>query len=130
MERMPKSDAEGGLMKAFCAIICSTGRVTNCSTSCAVAPGQAMEATATRTGMLGSLRLGMCIKPYQPHRHTAINRTSETWRCSVKKRAVLCVCAMYSDSALCVMQHCMFAYLLRKNRLYEGLLLIRLYEHV
>ncbi len=61
MERMPKSDAEGDLIKAFCAMICSTGRLTNCSTSCAVAPGHAIEATATRTGMLGSFRLGMCI---------------------------------------------------------------------
>src|SRR5580698_7422300 len=34
---------------------------------------------------------------------TAINSTSETERCSVKKRAVLWVCAMYSDSDLCVM---------------------------
>ncbi len=48
-------------MNAFCAIVCSTGRLTSCSTSCAVAPGQLVEATATRTGILGSFRLGMCM---------------------------------------------------------------------
>ncbi len=78
MERMPKSEAEGGLINAFCAITCSTGRLTSCSTSCAVAPGHAIEATATRTGILGSLRLGMCMKPYQPHTQTASSSTSET----------------------------------------------------
>ena len=44
-------------MKAFFAITCSTCRVTNCSTSCAVAPGHAVEATATRTGILRILPL-------------------------------------------------------------------------
>ena len=38
-------------MKAFVAITCSTGRVTNCSTSCAVAPGHAVEATATELNL-------------------------------------------------------------------------------
>src|SRR5581483_6850660 len=33
-ERMPKSEGSGDLMKAFCAIVCSMGRVTSCSTSC------------------------------------------------------------------------------------------------
>ena len=50
MERIPKSDAEGGLRKAFCAIVCSMGRVTSCSTSCAVAPGQAVVLYAPGSG--------------------------------------------------------------------------------
>src|SRR5580693_709436 len=90
-ERMPKSEADGGFRKAFCAIVCSICRVTSCSTCCAVAPGHWVEATATLTGILGSLRLGMCWKPYQPHTQTAIRMTSESCRFSTKKRAVLCV---------------------------------------
>ena len=34
-------------MKAFVAITCSTCRVTNCSTSCAVAPGHVVRITMT-----------------------------------------------------------------------------------
>ena len=91
MERMPKSEGTGGLTKAFCAIVCSMGRVNNCSTCSVVAPGQFVLATATLTGMLGSFRLGILVKPYQPQRKTANRRMNDTCRCSVKKRAVLCV---------------------------------------
>ena len=59
MDRMPKSDGVGARTNAFCAMVCSTCRVTCCSTSCAVAPGHCVEATATRMGILGSFRLGI-----------------------------------------------------------------------
>ena len=49
----------GGLEMAFCVVACSIGRVTSCSTCSAVAPGHGIAPAATRTGMSGSLRLGM-----------------------------------------------------------------------
>ena len=47
-------------MVVFCAAACSIGRVTSCSTCSAVAPGHWHCAEATRTGMSGSFRFGMC----------------------------------------------------------------------
>ena len=100
IERMPKLDGLGGRMVVFCATACSIGRVTSCSTCSAVAPGHWHWAEATRTGMSGSLRLGMLWYPYQPQTKVAINKMSATCRCSVKNRAVLCVVAMISASDL------------------------------
>ena len=46
-------------MVLFCAMACSMGLVISCSTCCAVAPGHWQAATATRTGISGSLRCGI-----------------------------------------------------------------------
>ena len=45
--------------EAFCAMASSIRRATSSSTFSAAAPGQAQRATATRTGMSGSLRCGI-----------------------------------------------------------------------
>ena len=58
---MPKSPPFGGRMFGFCAMLDSIGRVTNCSTCSAVAPGHCVCTDATRTGISGSFRLGICV---------------------------------------------------------------------
>ena len=63
MDLMPKFPASGGCTRVFCAIRSSTGRVTSCSTFSALTPGHWVTATATRTGMSGSFRLGMLTYP-------------------------------------------------------------------
>ena len=45
-------------MAAFSAILCSILLVTSCSIFSALVPGHTQVATATRTGMKGSLALG------------------------------------------------------------------------
>ena len=47
--------------RAFCAMASSSLRVTSSSTFSAAAPGQGQSATATRTGISGSLRCGMRV---------------------------------------------------------------------
>ena len=73
---------------AFSAIFSSIFRVTNCSIFSALAPGQGQMATATRTGVSGSLRLGISRTAKTPQKTTATRRTQETWRFSTKNRAL------------------------------------------
>src|SRR5262245_53498049 len=61
-------------------------------------------ATATRTGMSGSLRCGIDLYPYQPHKTVPMSSTHAICRCSTKKRAVLWVFSMNSASLLCGME--------------------------
>ena len=57
---IPKSPPSGARILGFCAMVDSIGRVTSCSTCSAVPPGYWVITEATRTGMSGSLRLGIC----------------------------------------------------------------------
>src|SRR5215469_14463316 len=90
-------------MVLFCAMVCSIGRVTSCSTSCAVAPGHWQTATATRTGISGSLRCGIEKKPYTPQITTPISAAQAICRCSTKKREVLCLVRISCSSLSCGM---------------------------
>src|SRR5215469_14080894 len=88
-------------MEEFSAIFSSIGRVTSCSTCCAWTPGQGVMATATRSGISGSLRCGMETYPYQPQMAVAIRSIQAICRCSTKKRAVLWTFSIISASLLC-----------------------------
>src|SRR5215470_16865216 len=101
MERMPYSAALAGWTVLFCAMVCSIGRVISCSTSCAVAPGHWQAATATRTGISGSLRWGIEKNPKTPHTMTPTRAAQAIWRCSTKKRDVFCSCWIRSASDMC-----------------------------
>ena len=68
----------------FEAIFSSILRVTSCSTFSAGAPGQGVTATATRTGISGSLRFGIRRYPKVPATSVARRRTHATWGFSVK----------------------------------------------
>src|SRR5262249_22515757 len=81
----------------------STARVTRSSTFSALAPGHDTMATAARTGMSGSFRLGIVAYPKIPQRIVPTSSTQEMWRFSVKNRAVLCVLAIRSFSGRCDM---------------------------
>src|SRR5437899_12661347 len=90
-------------MVLFSATASSIGRVTNCSTCCAVAPGHEQKATATRTGMSGSFRCGMRWYPNQPHTRTPMSSTHETFGCSTKNLGALWVFSIRSWSFLYAM---------------------------
>src|SRR6202162_5400169 len=85
-------------MVLFSATASSIGRVTNCSTCCAVAPGHGQKATATLTGMSGSFRWGMLWYPNQPHTRTPMSNTHETCGCSTKNLGRLWVFSIRSWS--------------------------------
>src|SRR5712671_7545991 len=94
-------------MVLFSATASSIGRVTNCSTCCAIAPGHEQNATATRTGMSGSFRWGMLWYPNQPHMRTPMSSTHETCGCSTKNRGTLWVFSIRSWSFLYAMARCL-----------------------
>src|ERR1035441_6544652 len=68
---------------------CSTFRVTNCSTLSAEIPGHGVIASAMRTGMSGSLRLGMFMYPNTPQARVANNATQAICRFLTKNCATL-----------------------------------------
>src|SRR5208283_3761450 len=68
---------------------CSTLRVTNCSTLSAEIPGQGVMASAIRTGMSGSFRLGMLMYPNTPQARVANKATQAICRLLTKNRATL-----------------------------------------
>src|SRR5215470_5200934 len=90
-------------MEEFSAIFSSIGRVTSCSTCCVWTPGHGVMATATRTGISGSLRCGMELYPYQPQSTVPIRSIHAICRCSTKKRAVLLPFSIISASLSCAM---------------------------
>src|SRR5664279_1480610 len=55
----------------FPVMACSTFRVTSCSTLSAEIPGHGVIASAMRTGMSGSFRLGMFMYPNRPQARVA-----------------------------------------------------------
>src|SRR5271166_2614146 len=73
----------------FPVMACSTFRVTSCSTLSAEIPGQGVIASAMRTGMSGSFRLGMFMYPNTPQARVANNATHAICRLWVKNRAGL-----------------------------------------
>src|SRR5271167_4822786 len=68
---------------------CSTFRVTNCSTLSAEMPGHGVIASAMRTGISGSLRLGIFRYPNTPQARVANNATQAICRFLTKNCATL-----------------------------------------
>src|SRR5260370_40084669 len=87
-------------MVLFSAATSSIRLVMNCSTCCAVAPGQGQLARATRTGISGSLRCGIDLYPNQPHASTPTRSIQEICGCSTKNLGRLWVCSTISWSVL------------------------------
>ena len=75
--------------RMFCATRSSILRVTSCSTLSALWPGHGVTTATCRTGMSGSLRLGIAAYAQIPQAMTPTSRTQDTCRFSTKKRATL-----------------------------------------
>src|SRR5271166_2674024 len=67
---------------------CSIFLVTSCSTLSDAIPGHGQIASPTRTGMSGSLRLGMFMYAKTPQARVANSATQAICRFSVKNRAM------------------------------------------
>src|SRR5215468_11095140 len=73
----------------FCATRSSILRVTSCSTLSVLCPGHGVTTATCRTGMSGSLRLGIAAYAQNPQAMTPTSKTHDTWRFSTKKRVTL-----------------------------------------
>ena len=72
---------------AISIVLCSSGRVTCCSTSEADAPGQMQTMRAIRPGKAGSSCRGSCSKAKNPQAKVATNAAQPAPGCSTHQRA-------------------------------------------